>query len=617
MQPYCIRNRYEIKEIIGRGRVSVVNLAFDKRIKRYVAIKQIPSTAANYDKIVKRLQREYRLLSEINDFSLVKAYDFFEENDQCFFVMEHARGVALDTFVVNHPWSLDLVEQIAIAIQICQAISQVNALGLLHRDIKPQNIFIDPEEGSVKLLDLGLSKSLHSNLHTLTKTLAIQGNVAYMSPERINGKEYNNSDVFSLGVVLYQLFSWSRRSPFKGNNVFSTIDRIQKYFPPPITNYLYSPDDAHYKELSAILNKALQKEPQQRTQSVQKLCKELSCLYRKFPHIGSKWFVDVTRINKKNSTQQMTFLHDVRTLSYTIAFIIMLIIGMVGIGITMDDNALSPVKTVENTIEQPSAEVYFEKSLDYYYFQNNYDDAWKCSEQALAINSVEPRYLIHKAKMLFWGHGVEKDVAKAHAIAQQQLFKLKNNEDGFSLYMIGYAYSIGMGGKKSQQRAVNWYNKAAAKNHPVALNNLAVYYNAQRKYVDAFLLLQKSAELNLPTAQTNLAMRYLNGSGVVRNYDKAVSLFRKAAESGHAQAIEQIGVCYYNGFGVNKNYVSAAEWFHKAALKDRPVAIYCLGYCYEHGHGVKRSISEAVYWYQKASDFDYQPAKKRLAALRR
>ena len=199
MQPYCIRNRYEIKEIIGRGRVSVVHLAFDKRIKRYVAIKQISSTAANYEKIVKRLQREYRLLSEINDFALVKAYDFFEEDDQCFFVMEHARGVALDTFVVNHPWSLDLVEQIAIAIQICQAISQVNALGLLHRDIKPQNIFIDPEEGTVKLLDLGLSKSLHSNLHTLTKTLAIQGNVAYMSPERINGKEYNNSDVFSLG----------------------------------------------------------------------------------------------------------------------------------------------------------------------------------------------------------------------------------------------------------------------------------------------------------------------------------------------------------------------------------------------------------------------------------
>ena len=378
---------------------------------------------------------------------------------------------------------------------------------------------------------------------------------------------------------------------------------------------MYSPDDEHYKELSAILNKALQKEPQQRTQSVQKLCKELSALYCKFPHIGSKWFVDVTRINKKNSTQQMTFLSDVRTLSYTIAFIIMLIIGMVGIGISMEDNA-NLVQTSENKVEEPSAEIYFEKSLDSYYFQNNYSDAWKYSEKALA-NSVDPRYLMHKAKMLFLGHGVEKNVAKAHTIAQQQLFKLKTNHDGFSLYMVGYAYSIGMGGKKSQQLAVNWYNKAAAKNHPVALNNLAVYYNAQRKYVDAFLLLQKSAELNLPTAQTNLAMRYLNGSGVVRNYEKAVSLFRKAAENGHAQAIEQIGVCYYNGFGVNKNYVSAAQWFRKAALKDRPVAIYCLGYCYEHGHGVKRSISEAVYWYQKASNLNYQPAKKRLAALRR
>ncbi|WP_372366868.1 protein kinase [Candidatus Uabimicrobium sp. HlEnr_7] len=621
MQSHCIHNRYQIKEIIGRGRVSVVHRAFDKRIKRYVAIKQISSSTPNYEKTVKKLRREYHLLSDIHHFNIIKAYDFFQEEGSSFFVMEYARGVPLDTFIVNHPWSLDLVEQLAISIQICQAIEQVHNRGLLHRDIKPQNIFIDTEEGTVKLLDLGISKSLHSNLHTLTKTLAIQGKVGYMSPERINGTECSNSDVFSLGVVLYQLFSWSRRSPFTGNNVFSTIDRVQKYSPPPIVNYLYSPDQEHYQQLSLILNNTLHKDPQQRTQKVQKLCKELSNLYKTFPHIGSKWFVDVTYINKKKTTQTINFLRNSRFIKYAIAIVFALIIVFVSIGIknAQQNSALrsSSVKIENSLSQQESAENFFQKALDSYYFKNNYVQSWEENKRALALYSKEPRYLVHKAKMLFLGHGVEKNVSQAHQIAQSQLFKLKANKDGFSLYILGYAYSIGLGIPKNYRESVNWYTKGVQKNHPVAMNNLAIYYDNQKKLVDAFLLLQKSAQMGLPTAQVNIALRYFRGFGVVRDYGKAVSLFHQAASSNHSQAMEQLGICYYNGYGVNKNYIQAVEWFRKAALTNRVLAIYGLGYCYEHGHGVKRSIVEAIIWYKKAAVFDYEPAKKRLEIINR
>ncbi|BBM82506.1 protein kinase domain-containing protein [Candidatus Uabimicrobium amorphum] len=282
MKLNILNKRYELLKVIGQGGMGKVHLAKDKqKNNRKVAVKEIILSRAN-DQSKERFRREYYFLSTIEHPNVVKAYDFFEEKDVCYMVMEWVSGISLQDFIKTKSGVISSIEQIAIAIQIARAIEVINTAGIIHRDIKPGNIIVDEKNRLIKILDLGIAKSFEHNLQTLTAPKSFMGTPAYISPEQIDGTTTRNSDVFPLGIVLYQLFLWLPQSPFHSGTMIATFGAICERKIPSIMEKM--PDVPHkniYQNLSQIVEECLEKKHSLRTKSCAEVTLKLQEAYEK------------------------------------------------------------------------------------------------------------------------------------------------------------------------------------------------------------------------------------------------------------------------------------------------------------------------------------------------
>ena len=280
-----LNSRYCIEKKLGAGGMGRVYKALDLQSQRMVAIKQIVALSGmDSVEVAERLKREYYFLNGIDHRNLVKAYDFFAQGNDFFLVLEFLDGVSLQEFIATFPARLPLQEQLAIANQVSRAVDILNTAGIIHRDIKPGNIIINRERGEVKLLDLGLGKSLNNDLATITQSGSIVGTVEYLSPEQVNGGISERSDIFSLGITLYQLFTWDKKSAFKTHSTVATMMNILSKPLPPMAQNLgitVSPEYQHiYSTISLLLEKALAKKPEDRLAGAGIMADEFAKLYR-------------------------------------------------------------------------------------------------------------------------------------------------------------------------------------------------------------------------------------------------------------------------------------------------------------------------------------------------
>lgn len=278
-----LRNRYLLQQELDKGGLSQVYLAKDSFRDQLVAIKQIDlENDKDEMQIRKRLQREYHFLSFIDHPNIIRAVDFFVENNSIYLVLEYVPGIALD-YLFQEKQSIHLIDLIAIASQITQAVQILNASGIIHRDIKPSNIMINREKREIKLLDLGIGKSLADDFSQLTIEGTIVGTVDYMSPEQTAGFSSETTDIFSLGITLYQLFAWLTHSPFAGGEIFEVVQRIQEKKIIPLVNILsddvIASDKKTYKKLSKLIKKMLAKKPKKRL-SLDKVNNELISIHK-------------------------------------------------------------------------------------------------------------------------------------------------------------------------------------------------------------------------------------------------------------------------------------------------------------------------------------------------
>ncbi|BBM85871.1 serine/threonine-protein kinase [Candidatus Uabimicrobium amorphum] len=296
-----LHSKYKLGKIIGSGGMGRVYLGYNIQTKEKVAIKQIIFPANTRSQTRERAIREYEFLSAINHPNIVKAYDFYEIGDHIFLVMEYAEGVSLEEIIQNKPSSLSLKEQLAIAIQISQAVYLINTAGIIHRDIKPLNIMVDERRKNVKLLDLGLGKDLEHRPNDLTQGGAV-GTPAYMSPEQIEGLISKNSDVFSVGTTLYQFFAWAKLSPFQKATTISTWNAVTNRNVPSLWEIL--PQQAKnevpiYQKISLIVEKCLEKDAQNRLPSCKDLVDELATIFYELKTDSTTIIYDDTVINRK------------------------------------------------------------------------------------------------------------------------------------------------------------------------------------------------------------------------------------------------------------------------------------------------------------------------------
>ncbi len=225
---------YRLTKRIGRGGMGVVYLAHDDRLGRDVALKFIPVHLSENENARRRLVAEARAASALDHLNICTIFDIGEADDgRTYIAMAYYPGQTLRERLEGGPLSID--EAVWITDQIVEALSAAHARGIIHRDIKPGNVFLAhsksaPEKETVKLLDFGLAKMAGLEL---TQTGATMGTVAYMSPEQADGKPVDHrSDIWSVGVLLYDMLAGER--PFRGEHAQSVIYAILNKDPQPL-----------------------------------------------------------------------------------------------------------------------------------------------------------------------------------------------------------------------------------------------------------------------------------------------------------------------------------------------------------------------------------------------
>ncbi len=277
--------QYRIEDTLGQGGMGVVYRAQDTKLRRPVALKVLSAELTSDPERRRRFLLEARSAARLTHPCIAQVYDVDEENGVTFIAMELVEGRTVTQLI--HAKELDLLGAIDVAMQVANGLAKAHEAGIVHRDIKPDNVIIN-RDGIAKILDFGLAKLLDSgsasgdddavsDMQTLAETQAgmVMGTVAYMSPEQARGREIDHrSDIFSLGVMIYEM--GTGQLPFRGNNPLDTMHAIafEETLPMTAIRRNLPPD------LQRIVSRCLRKRPEDRFADAAALSQELEILKR-------------------------------------------------------------------------------------------------------------------------------------------------------------------------------------------------------------------------------------------------------------------------------------------------------------------------------------------------
>lgn len=278
--------QYNLISVLGIGGMGEVYLGRDERLGRQLALKILPPRFIEDASRIERFAREARAVSALNHPNIVTVYDIGQLNGTHFIAMEHVDGQTLrEKTLATHDGRLTAREVVEIALQTSAALAAAHEAGIIHRDIKPENLMLRHDD-YIKVLDFGLAK-LTEPQRSLAETLAenddpaatnpgtVLGTLRYMSPEQAQGRDVDGrSDIFSLGVVLYELLAGS--PPFKGHKPAAILDAVAHHTPIPLTQLRpeLNPKFEH------IINRMMEKDRELRYRSANELREDIKQLKR-------------------------------------------------------------------------------------------------------------------------------------------------------------------------------------------------------------------------------------------------------------------------------------------------------------------------------------------------
>ena len=259
-----LQDRYEILEQIGSGGMSDVYKALCHKLNRLVAIKVLKEEFSSDSNFVSKFKMEAQSAARLSHPNIVNIYDVVDEGDLHYIVMELIEGITLKNYIMKKG-CLDIKEAIGIAMQVAQGIAAAHEQGIIHRDIKPQNIII-ARDGKVKVADFGIARAASSQTMSATAV----GSVHYISPEQARGGYSDvRSDIYSLGITLYEMVAG--RVPFQGDNTVTVaLAHLEAVITPP----------SYFNEmipvaLENIILKSTEKKPEYRYGSIYEVISDL------------------------------------------------------------------------------------------------------------------------------------------------------------------------------------------------------------------------------------------------------------------------------------------------------------------------------------------------------
>ena len=266
MADKLLGGRYAVQDRIGIGGMATVYRGLDQVLGRTVAIKMMLPQYATDPSFAARFKQEAQAAAALQSPYIVGVYDWGKDGDTYYIVMEYLRGTDLKTGIRNHG-ALDCRKVAQIGSQICQALSEAHRHDIIHRDIKPQNIMVQPN-GNIKVMDFGIARAKNSHL---TADNSVLGTAHYVSPEQTQGKELGpTSDLYSLGIVMYE--AATGRVPFDGDDAISVALKQVNEQPVPPSQVNPNVDAT----LEGIILKCMRKNPAERFQTADELRRVLN-----------------------------------------------------------------------------------------------------------------------------------------------------------------------------------------------------------------------------------------------------------------------------------------------------------------------------------------------------
>ncbi|MFQ6052263.1 MAG: protein kinase [Candidatus Hydrothermarchaeota archaeon] len=308
--------RYQIIEVLGKGGMGKVYRALDKKLNEEVALKLVKPEIASDKKTLERFSNELKIARKIAHKNVGRMYELMEEKGTHFITMEYVPGEDLKSFI-KRAGPLSAGKTAFIAKQVCEGLAEAHQLGVVHRDLKPQNIMID-KEGNSRIMDFGIARSLKAK--GITAEGMIIGTPEYMSPEQVEAKEADQrSDIYSLGIILYEMVTG--KVPFEGDTPLSIAVKHK-------TEMAANPKELNAQipeDLGRLILRCMEKDKEKRYQRPEEILSELKKIDKGIPT------TEIITPKKK----PLTLKEITRTIKKRWVLISMLFIVMIGIGLAL------------------------------------------------------------------------------------------------------------------------------------------------------------------------------------------------------------------------------------------------------------------------------------------